>query len=256
MPTRATSITTVVIDDEKLALEELLYLLKDHPDIEIVGSADNGVDAVEVIEKLDPDLVFLDVQMPGLDGMGVIRQLRESSEDLPHFVLVTAYDTYAIEAFRMEALDYLLKPVEKSRLDQTIQRVQRIFGEHRMGDAIAVSPRSKEQRTKILVKSAGRSFIVDAQDIVYATIDEGVITIVTSSLEGESNYKTIEELQSNLDPETFWRVHRSYLVNINRIREVIPWFKSSYQIRMDDKKQTEIPVSRVQTKRLRALLKL
>ena len=106
------------------------------------------------------------------------------------------------------------------------------------------------------MKSAGRSFIVDAQDIVYATIDEGVITIVTSTLEGESNYKTIEELQSNLDPETFWRVHRSYLVNINRIREVIPWFKSSYQIRMDDKKQTEIPVSRVQTKRLRTLLKL
>jgi two-component system LytT family response regulator/two-component system response regulator LytT len=169
---------------------------------------------------------------------------------------VTAYDTYAIEAFRIEALDYLLKPVEKSRLDQTIQRAQRMFGEHRIGDAIALSPRLKEQRTKILVKSAGRSFIVDAQDIVYATIDEGVITIVTSTLEGESNYKTIEELQSNLDPETFWRVHRSYLVNINRIREVIPWFKSSYQIRMDDKKQTEIPVSRVQTKRLRALLKL
>ena len=91
---------------------------------------------------------------------------------------------------------------------------------------------------------------------MYATIDEGIITIVTSSVEGEANYKTIEELQSNLDPENFWRVHRSYLVNINRIREVIPWFKSSYQIRMDDKKQTEIPVSRVQTKRLRSLLKL
>jgi two-component system LytT family response regulator/two-component system response regulator LytT len=256
MPTRATSITTVVIDDEKLALEELLYLLKDHPDIEIVGSADNGLEGVDLIERLDPDLVFLDVQMPGLDGMGVIRQLRETSDDLPQFVLVTAHDTYAIEAFRIEALDYLLKPVEKSRLDQTIQRAQRMFGDHRIGDAIAVSPRLKEQRTKILVKSAGRSFIVDAQDIVYATIDEGVITIVTSTLEGESNYKTIEELQSNLDPETFWRVHRSYLVNINRIREVIPWFKSSYQIRMDDKKQTEIPVSRVQTKRLRALLKL
>jgi two-component system LytT family response regulator/two-component system response regulator LytT len=256
MPTRATSITTVVIDDEKLALEELLYLLKDHPDIEIVGSADNGIEGVDLIERLDPDLVFLDVQMPGLDGMGVIRQLRETSDDLPQFVLVTAYDTYAIEAFRIEALDYLLKPVEKSRLEQTIQRAQRMFGDHRIGDTIAVSPRLKEQRTKILVKSAGRSFIVDAQDIVYATIDEGVITIVTSALEGESNYKTIEELQSNLDPETFWRVHRSYLVNINRIREVIPWFKSSYQIRMDDKKQTEIPVSRVQTKRLRALLKL
>ena len=256
MPTRATSITTVVIDDEKLALEELLYLLKDYPDVEVVGSADNGLQGVEIIEKVEPDVVFLDVQMPGLDGMGVIRKLRENSDELPYFVLVTAYDNYAIEAFDMEALDYLLKPVEKSRLDRTIQRAQRLFAEQRAGEPLAVTPRSKEQRTKILVKSAGRSFIVDAQDIVYATIDEGIITIVTSSVEGESNYKTIEELQSNLDPDTFWRVHRSYLVNINRIREVIPWFKSSYQIRMDDKKQTEIPVSRVQTKRLRSLLKL
>jgi two-component system, LytTR family, response regulator LytT len=255
MPTRATSITTVVVDDEKLALEELSFLLNDYPEIEVVGSAQNGLQAVDVIEKLEPDLVFLDVQMPGLDGMGVIRALRERSEDLPHFVLVTAFDHYAIEAFRMEALDYLLKPVERSRLDETIQRAQRLFGEHRTVEPVSFASRSKE-RTKILVKSSGRSFIVDAQDIVYATIDEGVITIVTSSLEGESNYKTIEELQSNLDPETFWRVHRSYLVNINRIREVIPWFKSSYQIRMDDKKQTEIPVSRVQTKRLRSLLKL
>ena len=255
MPTRATSIATVVIDDEKLALEELTYLLKDYPDIEVIGSAENGIQAVEVIEKLEPDLVFLDVQMPGLDGMGFIRTLRERTEELPHFVLVTAFDHYAIEAFRMEAFDYLLKPVEKNRLDETIQRAQRLIADHRPIEPVATAPRSRE-RTKILVKSAGRSFIVDAQDIVYATIDEGVITIVTSTLEGESNYKTIEELQSNLDPETFWRVHRSYLVNINRIREVIPWFKSSYQIRMDDKKQTEIPVSRVQTKRLRSLLKL
>jgi len=255
MPTRATSITTVVVDDEKLALEELRFLLKDYPEVDVVGSAENGLQAVDLIEKLEPDLVFLDVQMPGLDGMGVIRTLREKSEDLPHFVLVTAFDHYALEAFRVEALDYLLKPVEKSRLDETIQRAQRVFGEHRAGEPVQLTPKSKE-RTKILVKSSGRSFIVDANDIVYATIDEGVITIVTSSLEGESNYKTIEELQSNLDPDTFWRVHRSYLVNINRIREVIPWFKSSYQIRMDDKKHTEIPVSRVQTKRLRSLLKL
>jgi two-component system, LytTR family, response regulator LytT len=106
------------------------------------------------------------------------------------------------------------------------------------------------------VKNNQRNFIVDAQDVVYATIEDGLITVVASHLEGQSNYRTIEELQSNLDADTFWRVHRSYLVNIHRIKEVIPWFKSSFQLRMDDKKQTEIPVSRVQTKRLRALLKL
>ena len=98
--------------------------------------------------------------------------------------------------------------------------------------------------------------MVDAQDLIYATIDDGMITVVTALFEGQSNYRTIEELQSNLDPNLFWRVHRSFLVNINKIKEVIPWFKSSFQLKMDDKKQTEIPVSRMQTRRLRELLKI
>jgi two-component system LytT family response regulator/two-component system response regulator LytT len=97
---------------------------------------------------------------------------------------------------------------------------------------------------------------VDANDLIYATIDNGLISHDTTSLEGQSTYRTIEDLQANLDRELFWRVHRSYLVNINRIKEVVPWFKSSYQLRMDDKKHTEIPVSRVQTRRLRELFKL
>ena len=125
------------------------------------------------------------------------------------------------------------------------------------GEPETPAPRKPSaQRSKVLVKSNNRNFIVDAQDLIYATIDDGLITVVAANVEGESNYRTIEELQSNLDPEVFWRVHRSFLVNINRIKEVIPWFKSSFQLRMDDKKHTEIPVSRVQTKRLRALLKL
>jgi two-component system LytT family response regulator/two-component system response regulator LytT len=259
MSVRATTtIAAVVVDDEKLAREELIFLLKDFPEIEVIGSAENGVQAVDLIERVDPDLVFLDVQMPGLDGLGVISKLRESSGELPHFVLVTAFDNYAIEAFRMEALDYLLKPVEKERLSETVHRAVRVISEsaRSMAEPVSTVPRTGVHRTKILVKSGGRSLIVDAQDIVYATIKDGIITVATSAIEGESNYKTIEELHSNLDPETFWRVHRSHLVNINRIREVIPWFKSSYQLRMDDKRGTEIPVSRVQTKRLRALLKL
>jgi two-component system response regulator LytT len=97
---------------------------------------------------------------------------------------------------------------------------------------------------------------VDAQDVIYATIDNGLITLVATNVEGHSNYRTIEDLQANLDKDTFWRVHRSFLVNIHKIKEVVPWFKSSYQLRMDDKKHTEVPVSRVQTKRLRELLKL
>ena len=258
MSHRATAtISTLIIDDEQLARDELTFLLRDFPEIELVATAANGLEAVELIESLEPDLVFLDVQMPGLDGMGVIRQLRERKVPLPHFVLATAFDHYAIEAFRMEALDYLLKPIEKDRLAETIHRAVRIIEEKPKAAPSAPDARpAGALRSKILVRSAGRSFIVDASDIVYATIDDGLITVVATTIEGESNYKTIEELQSALDPEHFWRAHRSFLVNVNRIKEVIPWFKSSYQIRMDDKKQTEIPVSRVQTKRLRTLLKL
>jgi two-component system, LytTR family, response regulator LytT len=172
--------------------------------------------------------------------------------------MATAYDQYAVEAFRLEALDYLLKPVEKDRLAIAVERARKGIAERAKVATPSDLPSAKPslQRSKLLVKSNHRNFIVDAQDVVYATIDDGLITVVAASLEGQSNYRTIEELQSNLDPDMFWRVHRSYLVNIHRIKEVIPWFKSSFQLRMDDKKQTEIPVSRVQTKRLRALLKL
>jgi two-component system LytT family response regulator/two-component system response regulator LytT len=257
------TMSAVLADDEQLATDELAYLLREFAEIEVVGKATNGLDAVDRILDTEPDLVFLDVQMPGLDGIGVIRRLRELNAHLPYFILVTAYDQYAVEAFRLEALDYLLKPVDKQRLAESIERAQRYIQEKAREAAAqapvtppAAAPRPALQRTKLLVKAGARNFIVDAQDVIYATIEDGLITVVTTQMEGTSNYRTIEELQSNLDPETFWRVHRSYLVNINRIREVIPWFRSSYQLRMEDKKQTEIPVSRVQTKRLRALLKL
>lgn len=260
MLTRATStIAAILVDDEPLARDELSFLLKEFPEIELLASGSNGVEAVKLIRDLEPDLVFLDVQMPGLDGLGVIQKIRQEEIPLPHFILATAYDQYAIEAFRLEAMDYLLKPVEKERLALTIDRARRAISEKNRpapaGES-APAPKTAPQRAKLLVKNGGRNFIVDSRDIVYATIDNGLITVVASNVEGESNFRTIEELQSSLDPDSFWRVHRSFLVNINRIREVIPWFKSSFQIRMDDRKQTEIPVSRVQTKRLRSLFRL
>jgi two-component system response regulator LytT len=263
MPNRATAaaisvaISAIVVDDEKLASDELSYQLREFPDVEVVATASNGIEAVQLIMDLEPDLVFLDVQMPGLDGMGVLRKLKEKGIPLPYFVMATAYDQYAVEAFKWEALDYLLKPVERERLAQAVERARKCVADKlKVAPAELPPPKPSLQRTKLLVKSNQRNFIVDAQDVVYATIEDGLITVVASALEGQSNYRTIEELQSNLDPDMFWRVHRSYLVNIHRIKEVIPWFKSSFQLRMDDKKQTEIPVSRVQTKRLRALLKL
>jgi two-component system, LytTR family, response regulator len=256
MRDRATAtFSTVVVDDEQLACDELSYLLRDFPEIEVIATGSNGLEAVELIQKLEPELVFLDVHMPGLDGLGVVRRLREKDIDLPHFVYITAYDQYAVEAFRLEAMDYLLKPVEKGRLAETIERARRAIQEKKAPEAANKVPASSP-RTKLLVRANNRQFIVDAQDLIYATIDNGLITLMTTNLEGQSNYRTIEDLQANLDRDLFWRVHRSYLVNINRIKEVVPWFKSSYQLRMDDKRHTEIPVSRVQTRRLRELFKL
>jgi two-component system, LytTR family, response regulator LytT len=253
------TISTLIVDDEPLAREELSFLLADFPEIEILDTASNGLEAVKMIESLEPDLVFLDVQMPGLDGLGVIRKLQELKIILPHFILVTAFDQYAVEAFRLEAMDYLLKPLEKDRLAISLERAAKIVeakqaSELAAGEAQPLRPGL--QRSKLLVRSGQRNLVIDANDVVYATIDEGLISVVATGVEGQLNYRTIEELQSNLDPNVFWRVHRSFLVNINRIREVVPWFKSSFQLKMDDKRQTEIPVSRIQTKRLRSLLKL
>jgi two-component system response regulator LytT len=259
MRDRATAtLTTIVVDDEQLACDELSYLLNDFPEVEVIATGSNGLEALELIQKLEPELVFLDVHMPGLDGIGVVRRLREREIEPPHFIFVTAYDQYAVEAFRLEAMDYLLKPLDRGRLAESIERVRRVVHDKKNPEPplAAKGATAAAPRTKLLVRSNNRHFIVDANDVIYATIDNGLITLVTTNLEGHSTYRTIEDLQANLDRDLFWRVHRSYLVNINRIKEVVPWFKSSYQLRMDDKKHTEVPVSRVQTRRLRELFKL
>src|SRR2546430_8959310 len=149
MQDRATaSLTAIIVDDEQLAQEELAYLIKDCPDIEVVGSARHGIEAVELIQKLEPDLVFLDVQMPGLDGLGVVRQLREKGIELPHIIFATAFDQYAVEAFRLEAMDYLLKPIERSRLAETIERARRAIQEkQKAAPPPEPSPRLSSQRT-------------------------------------------------------------------------------------------------------------
>src|SRR5437016_7795967 len=136
MPERATAtLTTVVVDDEKLACDELAFLLKDFPEVDVIATGSNGIEAVDLIRKLEPELVFLDVNMPGFDGLGVMRRLKEKDADLPHFIFVTAYDQFAVEAFRLEAMDYLLKPVEKGRLAETIERARRMIQDKRTPDA-------------------------------------------------------------------------------------------------------------------------
>jgi len=256
----------LVVDDEQLAREELCYQLGQVADVEVVGQAFNGIEAISAVERLEPDLVFLDVQMPGLTGFEVARRLLDHEVEAPAVVFVTAFDQHAIEAFEVNAVDYLLKPVEANRLEQALHRARRRLASERSGSAGPVNEQLERivkmmadrqvRREQVAVKVGERFMLVQAEEIIYASLADESINIVTGQVTGTSNYRTLDDLQARLDPEIFWRVHRSHLVNINKIKEIVPWFSRNYILRMKDAKGTEIPVSRSQTKRLREYLKL
>ncbi|MGA2810590.1 MAG: response regulator [Candidatus Acidiferrum sp.] len=258
------AINTIIVDDEKPARDELAFLLKAFPEINIIGQGRNGVEAVALIKEHAPDLVFLDVQMPGLDGFGVLKKLVERKMKVPHVVFATAFDHYAVQAFDVNAVDYVLKPFDKARISKAISRAKREIEAQdspadrleQLVNQLGAGKPASTQPVKILVKSQQRMLLVDATDFIFASIEDGLISVTARDCDGTSNYRTLEELNAAVDSESFWRPHRSYLVNIHHIKEVVPWFKSSYMLKMSDKKQTEIPVSRVQTKRLRELFKL
>ena len=196
---------------------------------------------------------------------------------MPHFVFATAYDQYAVRAFDVNAVDYLLKPFDRARVLEAVERVRirmatggtpsggapdaETQAETQIEQLLRLLNRPQAAETgrapaKLIVQAQSRLLLVDQAEICYAAIDEGVIRVVTRAFEGQSKCRTLEELMELLDPARFWRAHRGFVVNIDQIREVMPWFKSSYQLRMNDKQQTEIPVSRAQTKRLRELFNL
>ena len=260
------TLRTLVVDDEQLAREELCFLLGQLEGVEVVGQAGNGIEALRVIEEQGPDLVLLDVQMPGLTGFEVARRTLRAGVDT-QLVFVTAYDQHAIEAFEVNAVDYLLKPVEAARLATAVDRVRRRLQPDRQAGPRGQTPDELEKLVRLLsdrqgrreqlaIKVAERFLLVQADEVVHASVEDDVITVVTNSLSGTCNYRTLDELQARLDPAVFWRVHRSHLVNINRIKEIVPWFSRNYILKMRDTKSTEIPVSRAQTKRLREYLRL
>ena len=258
------ALRTVVVDDEQLARDELCFLLSKLGDVEVVAQAANGVEALDVIEEQTPDLVLLDVQMPGLTGFEVARRLLQGGFE-SHLVFVTAYDQHAIEAFDVNAVDYILKPVESARLETAIERVRKRMQPDRgaarpvgadLDRLLQMLGDRNNRREQLAVKVGDRFLLIHADEVVHASVEDDVITVVTNSLSGTSNYRTLDELQARLDPGVFWRVHRSHLVNINKIREIVPWFSRNYILKMKDAKGTEIPVSRSQTKRLREYLRL
>jgi DNA-binding LytR/AlgR family response regulator len=261
------SLTALIIDDEPLARQELQYLLERAGGVEVLAQGTNGIEAVELIREHKPDVVFLDVQMPGLDGFAVLKKLLDRKVPMPQVVFATAFNQYAVRAFEVNAIDYLLKPFDRKRVMQTIEKAMarraspaesasdaKLDALLRLVEEQAQVPKS--QSGKVIVRAQSRLLLVDQGEICFASIEDGTISVVTRTVEGHSNCRTLEELMDQLDPETFWRAHRSFVVNIQHIREVVPWFKSSYQLRMDDPQKTEIPVSRAQTKRLRELFNL
>ena len=271
------SLSALIIDDEQLARDELKYLLDSVGGVDVVAQGTNGIEAVDLIEEHHPDLVFLDVQMPGLDGFAAIKRLKERSqarvrsaagnvEPMPQIIFATAYDQYAVRAFDVNAVDYLLKPFDRTRVEQAVERAKsRMSGGAAPGAEAQIDALLRllnqgnvraHQPAKLIVQAQSRLLLIDQADICFAAIDEGIIRVVTQTFEGHSKCRTLEELLEQLDPAVFWRAHRGFVVNINHIREVVPWFKSSYQLRMNDKQQTEIPVSRSQTRRLRELFNL
>ena len=260
-----TALRVLVVDDEQLAREELCFLLDQIGGTEVVGQAANGVDALRLIGDLTPDVIFLDVQMPGLTGFEVARRLIGANVG-SQLVFVTAFDQYAIEAFSVNAVDYVLKPVDIKRLEQTLDRVRRRVVEAQAArlplstadlERVVEAVQARQGRRDQLAIRVGETFVlVQAADVIHASLVDDAILVVTNTVSGTSNYRTLDELQARLDPAVFWRVHRSHLVNITKIKEIVPWFSRNYLLKMRDPKATEIPVSRTQTKRLREYLQL
>jgi len=256
----------MVVDDEQLARDELCYQLERLGDVQVVAQAGNGFEALAAADRVEPDLVFLDIQMPGLSGFEVARRLLNRDADTPVVVFVTAFDQHAIEAFEVNAVDYLLKPVEAGRLEQALARVRRRLSlrlnlappdvNNQLERIVKMMANRQVRREQVALKVGERFLLVQTDEIIYASLADESINIVTAQVSGTSNYRTLDELQARLDPEVFWRVHRSHLVNINKIKEIVPWFSRNYILRMKDAKSTEIPVSRAQTRRLREYLKL
>ncbi len=228
------TIKTVIVDDEPLARKLIRTLLADAPDFEIVAECANGAEAIESIESLQPDLVFLDVQMPGIDGFGVLAAL--DRDRLPFIVFVTAFDQYALRAFDVHALDYLLKPVDDERFSETLQRVRATTDARRADRAKIqllglIEQVEAESRTaeRLLVKSAGRIAFIDSGEIDWIEASGNYMRIHVGD-ETHLMRQTMSQMADKLDPARFARIHRSTIVNLDRVKELLPSKKGEFEV--------------------------
>ena len=246
----------LIVDDERPARRDLTRILGKIEGFEKAGEAGNGLKAVEMIRDGTPDIVLLDIQMPGLDGFQVLGKLGEAG-DIPPVIFVTAYDQYAIRAFDVHAVDYILKPVDEDRLREALGRARdRAQGKTPRQDLddLLLSVGALTQR--VPVRRGSGVVMVDVQEILYACVSDGEVSIVTGDLEGISSRRSLDELQSELPAGMFMRVHRAYLANVYRIREIIPWENNSFRIRMGSDDGPVIPVSRANARELKRRLHL
>jgi two-component system LytT family response regulator/two-component system response regulator LytT len=252
-------IRAVVVDDEKPAREEITHLLRSLDGVSLVGEADNGLEAYHLIEAEQPDLALLDIQMPGLDGFQLVREIR-TLERSPFVIFVTAYDQYAIQAFEVSAVDYLLKPVARERLVQAVDRVRPLLAaraqlDERLSRILESLPARARRLSKVPVRRRKHLHLIDVDDIVYSYVRDGVVFIASRDQQDMVSYRTLDEFVAELDPGVFHRVHRSYLANINHIREIIPQASGNYELVMDDAASTRIPLSRQHARELRRIYK-
>ena len=250
------AIRALVVDDEKLARDRLIGFLGKVPGVEVVGQATNGVEAVASIERDKPDLVFLDVQMPGMDGFEVLKALPHPA---PHVVFATAFDDYAIRAFEVEAVDYLLKPFARARVEEAVGRVRARLERGTDGlDVEAVLKRLEEGRKEYIrqipVHAGKRILLVSIEDVHWFGVEYRLVYAHTGERAFMTNF-TLRELEERLDPELFFRAHKASLVNMRQVKEIVPWFGGRYKLVMRDQTSSEVPVSRAQARALRAKLR-
>ncbi|MFN2291631.1 MAG: LytR/AlgR family response regulator transcription factor [Anaerolineae bacterium] len=244
---------TLIVDDEAPARERLKRYLANLEGVEIVGEARDGVQAVEMIETLSPELVLLDIQMPGLDGFGVV----EALDDPPPIIFVTAYDEYAIRAFEIHALDYLLKPFSRERLAKAIQHAQEALDEGQslpaqLGPLLEGLAAEGQYLNRLAVRDRECIRVLDAGEVDWIGIKDEQVWVHV----GNQVYplrRTLAELEARLDPKRFFRAHRSAIVNLDRVQEIIPWFKGSHILRLTT--GAEVDLSRAQARALRKTLR-
>jgi two-component system, LytTR family, response regulator len=250
------SIQTLIVDDEPLARDRVRQLLQTDQEFHVAGECRNGAEAVEAIRKARPDLVFLDVQMPEVDGFGVIEAI--GARNMPAVIFVTAYDKYALRAFDENALDYLLKPYDERRFQRAVQRVKDHLNRGNSGEVAQrmlamlqdVSPERKAM-DRLVIKSDGRVVFLKTREVDYAEAAGNYLSLHV----GKDTYlirETMNAFEARLDPEKFLRIHRSTIVNIERIKEVQQWFKGEYVVTLRD--GTELSLSRTYRDKLRQFL--